>query len=571
MMTNDQILIDEIINAEFNENKGSFLKVDDFFEFYSASQVLDEYDLTDDDIESGLCGKSLDGGADSIYLFINGNLIHDDSLDDPEFANVYKRNNVDIEFVIIQSKNKRSFSEDPILKLSRLSNNLLQLNFDINEYKNRYNEHVISKFLLFNNVRLVLATKNPNIKVEYFYISKGENVHENVNRQIMDLKKDVAKLLRDSQIKFKTIGSSQLVDLYRRKPNDVFRLKLAENPLSTKGKVFIALVNLSEYFKFISADGELIRHIFEANVRDYQGSTNVNQNIQETLENRWLKEDFWWLNNGITILASDVSAPGGNELIINNPEIVNGLQTSNEIFKYFKQNVIEKEERHLLVRVIVPEDEESRDKIIKATNSQTTIPHASLRATDSIHRDIEDYFKPRGLYYDRRKNFYKNNGKKPAEIVSLAFLAQCVTAITMQKPNFSRARPSTLLLDDVHYNKLYSKENSVDAYYHAAVIGKKVEEYLKHKEMETADRGNIKFHIIYVVSVLLVQHINPNFSSLKKINLKSINDVIVKQAFDIVLELYQQMGAGNKLSKGTPFIDKLIIKLNDFVKDNAIA
>ena len=57
----------------------------------------------------------------------------------------------------------------------------------------------------------------------------------------------------------------------------------------------------------------------------------------------------------------------------------------------------------MLLRVIVPENEETRDKIIRATNSQTPIPKSSLRATDNVHRNIEDYFKPRGLYYDRRK------------------------------------------------------------------------------------------------------------------------------------------------------------------------
>ena len=56
------------------------------------------------------------------------------------------------------------------------------------------------------------------------------------------------------------------------------------------------------------------------------------------------------------------------------------------------------EKRNILIRVIVPETEETRDKIIRATNSQTAIPKSSLRATDSIHRQIEDYLKPRGLY-----------------------------------------------------------------------------------------------------------------------------------------------------------------------------
>jgi AIPR protein len=84
--------------------------------------------------------------------------------------------------------------------------------------------------------------------------------------------------------------------------------------------------------------------------------------------------------------------------------------------------------------VIVPEDPTSRDRVIKATNSQTSIPPASLRATDKIHRDIEEYLKPMGLYYDRRKNFYKNEGLQVDKIVGMPYLAQAVMAIALRRP-----------------------------------------------------------------------------------------------------------------------------------------
>ena len=108
--------------------------------------------------------------------------------------------------------------------------------------------------------------------------------------------------------------------------------------------------------------------------------------------------------------------------------------------------------RSVLVRVIVPQEEDSRDRIIKATNSQTSIPRASLRATDKIHRDIEDYLTPRGIYYDRRKNYYKNQGKPVKKIVSIPYLAQAVLACGLRDPANARARPSSLLKNDETYN-----------------------------------------------------------------------------------------------------------------------
>ena len=82
------------------------------------------------------------------------------------------------------------------------------------------------------------------------------------------------------------------------------------------------------------------------------------------------------------------------------------LMKSIIIFRKIRQDYLKKIE-NILVRFIVPVSEEVRDDIIFATNNQTNIPKSSLRVTDPIHLQIEMYCKSRGLYYDRRKNYYK--------------------------------------------------------------------------------------------------------------------------------------------------------------------
>ena len=61
------------------------------------------------------------------------------------------------------------------------------------------------------------------------------------------------------------------------------------------------------------------KSIFESNVRDYQGNNSVNSSIAETLSSD-SKEDFWWLNNGVTILASEVTFVTNRSLQLVNPE-----------------------------------------------------------------------------------------------------------------------------------------------------------------------------------------------------------------------------------------------------------
>jgi hypothetical protein len=79
------------------------------------------------------------------------------------------------------------------------------------------------------------------------------------------------------------------------------------------------VVSLLEYQRFITDDlGKLDASLFEANVRDYEGETGVNRNIRETLEREDRAVDFWWLNNGVTIVANKVQ-PAGKLLALETP------------------------------------------------------------------------------------------------------------------------------------------------------------------------------------------------------------------------------------------------------------
>lgn len=71
--------------------------------------------------------------------------------------------------------------------------------------------------------------------------------------------------------------------------------------------------------------------LLEPNVRDYQGAGSpVNKEIRATLNDASTTVEFWWLNNGITILGEKCFITG-NKVTITKPEIVNGLQTSHEV------------------------------------------------------------------------------------------------------------------------------------------------------------------------------------------------------------------------------------------------
>jgi hypothetical protein len=135
--------------------------------------------------------------------------------------------------------------------------------------------------------------------------------------------------------------------------------------------------------------GQLRKYIFDWNVRDYEGAVEVNKEIAETLAAAKAPE-FWWLNNGTTVICSRASTQG-KTFSLDDVQVVNGLQTSVTIHEHLGGATDDDpaRSRSLLVRVIVTEDHDTRDRVIRATNRQTYVPVASLRATDQIQRDLD--------------------------------------------------------------------------------------------------------------------------------------------------------------------------------------
>ena len=551
MSKNAQILLESLIEQEFLNND-NYSNISEYFEFFSASQILKNQGLSDDEVDNGIVGKGLDGGCDSIYLFLNNLLITPDVVE-----HISAPKDSILEMIIIQSKKTTSFGEDAVMKWKTISGNLLDLSKTTTDFMTRYNADVLEAFTTFRDTYTRLITSRVKLKFKFYYATLASELHPNVIQQAEELKDTIKGLFPNAVVEVIFVDSDALFDMYNAVIENRVNLKFADIPISPNQKNYIALVDLKSYFNFIVNDeGDVRKSFFDSNVRDYQGKNNVNSSISETLH-RADDNDFWWLNNGVTVLASEATLVNNRELQIVNPEIVNGLQTSMEIYNYFSENreALESEKRSILLRIIVPDNEESRDQIIFATNNQTNIPKATLRVTDPIHLQIEMYFKSRGLFYDRRKNYYKNQGRKPAEIVGVSFLAQCLITIFLKKPDYARARPSTLLNDEKTYNELYEKNNDLEVFYRVALLGKKIQRNVRSgSDYSSAEKSDILYYVLYAViaDVLGKKNITP--ADIKNLDIDSITDTLIEDIRNRVYEIYKQHGGNGRVAKSAEFI-----------------
>lgn len=544
MPANDPVLLGQILHQK-RSALAPELDDGEYFELFVAEEVLKDHGLSYEELEDGLVGGGNDGGIDGIWLFANGELVREDT----DLTGL--RRNVELELVITQAKRAAGFEEEPINRLSASTENLLDLSKDLTQYRTRYSADLIARAELIRDAYTQLAPSFPALKIRYKYATLGTEVHPNTEAKARDLLAKIPALFSSAEPTFEFLGAPELVALARRQPKRSFSLALAESPISATGAVaYICLVRLPDLFEFVTNEnGQIRSNLFEANVRDYQGKTEVNKEILDSLENRG-PEDFWWLNNGITILATKATQSGKN-LTVEDPQIVNGLQTSRQIFEFFTAHPGIDDSRLVLVRVIVPSVDESRDRIIKATNSQTYIPPASLKATDKIQRDIEEYLRPHGIYYDRRKNFYKNEGKPVADIISIPTMAQALMAILLARPDTARARPSSLIKSEADYAKLFNPRHPIEVYLVSIEILRRVDSHLRSLELETKDRNNVRFYVALEVARELTGEAIPSLSKLKALQGTAIEPRLLTAAANRVLTAYRRLGASDQTAKGS--------------------
>lgn len=380
---------------------------DDYFLVSSIDTVLRSRSLSYKQIEDGMVEGANDGGIDAVYTFQNGILVEDEDAASGDVDSPL------IELEIIQAKNESGFKEVVLQKLIDHLPLLLHLDPDPG-LTTEFNPKVLDRFTIFRSTILRAANRFPQLVIRVRYATKSADPpHEKVDKKSNRLVLRIREAFPDAQAEVDFVGAPALNARARERLTTVLELRMAEGPITADKGGLVCLVTLADYFGFIADDdGRLRDEVFEENVRGYEGATVINRAIGETLrQGDEAYADFWWLNNGITLLGRRVQT-SGKRLVIDDPQVVNGLQTSRNIHQYFVSEgrrlpaatgPLEGSGRHLLVRVIEAPDDSVSAQIIKATNSQNRISVATLRATEPFQRKLEEHLGSRACTTNERR------------------------------------------------------------------------------------------------------------------------------------------------------------------------
>lgn len=471
MAKNDVILLDGILDDRTAKGIPSSRR-DEAFEFFAFEQILKDLDLSADEIDEGSIDGRDDGGIDGFFMTVNGHPVVD-----PESFQWPKADAVLVVW-LVTCKLHETFQQAPLDKLVASLTEVLDFGLADDALKGAYSEGLLAKRATLHLAYRKLASVLSRVRFHVAYASRGNEaqVGESVRARADQIVRLVEELFESCDAEFEFIGAAKLVAMHRRVPRFSLELRFSEH--LSRGERYILLASLDDFQRFVRDDeGHLRRYLFDSNVRDFMGLNRVNEDILATLRTP-SSPDFWWLNNGVTVLATSARVVG-KVMHMDDVQIVNGLQTTESIARFFGGGGADPEARSVLVKVIVSTDPVARDAIIRATNNQTAVGHASFTATDKLQRDIEDVMEAAGLYYERRKNFYVNRGIPAYEVVSPLYLASGFVSLILNSPSRASNLRSRFMRNEAAYAAVFNPEFPIEAWPRVARTLRRTDRYLE--------------------------------------------------------------------------------------------
>lgn len=544
MANNDIFIVDGIVD-ELVENSKSDYSRGEIFEKFVVSEILKSYDLTENELDSGIVDGKNDGGIDGFYIFVNGILVSNQ-------AEKLPKTSIDLEVYIITSKHADTYSLAPLESIDSTISELFNLNLSESDLTSAYNEDILKKRALLSYCYRKLAARLEKFSINFVYASRGDvgklaDAH-NISSKGEKILATCEQLFSNSSPSLTYWGATEIIKSYRKKRNGESIVKTQK--IFQQADHFVMVVKLKDYYDFITDESKkLKRYFFDENVRDFLGENRTNLDIAHSL-NEVEEIDFWLLNNGVTILVSSAVQTDG-ELLMESVQIVNGLQTSNCIYQYFSKGGEDTSNRSLLIKVIKSTESKVRNAIIQSTNNQSTIPLYSLHATDKIQKDIEDYMFQNGLYYERKNKYYQNLGYDKADIFDPLYLAYGYTALVLKLPHRAIKLKQKFMNKPSQYNKVFSEAEDIRIWPKVALVQRLVE---PHIEKSKLDLGTNKINFMKtfrpLVCFILISKYYKSFSykrqDLISLEITELSTELVEETVNDVVTFYKKLPPNQK-------------------------
>ena len=350
--------------------------------WFAAKLVTQWLGVTTDDEDFVICDGSGDGGIDVAYL----------KRADTDPANLNDNSEEGDTWYLVQSKYGAGFSGSETILIE--GNKIISTLEGCNQHLAHDTQQLLQKLDLFrqqssdaDRLVLVFATTDP---ISHEERQALENI-KIIGRERISQNFDVG------EVSVHTIWEG-LDDVDHPRLTASVRGHFVEQ----SSGLLVGTVSLSDLFDFMKAyraeTGDL-NQLYEKNVRQFLGGRRkINKGIARTLNET--PEKFGLYNNGITIVVSGYSKPSSDgpvSVIMNDPYIVNGCQTTKTIWEVLEPKFNpggtgdnsatkawrERVARGGVVTKVVRSDEAEITNITRFTNSQNSVKEQDFIALNS--------------------------------------------------------------------------------------------------------------------------------------------------------------------------------------------
>ena len=444
-----------------------------------------------------------DASIDGVAVIVDGDLIttQDDAI---AIFNTHKTN-LQVDIVFTQVKSGEQFKKDDVANFKLGLEDFLSLDPKLPNGKLNIEAIEIIRVVLAN----LKKVRNRRPSCHVYYCTSGVYVPE---RELAATFEILHRYLEETEFFASSnvypLGRGEIIRLYA----DLAEKNEAKLPLidyfgmpKMPGipQSYVAIVRARELVTALleDADGNLRESVFEENVRSFLGNNNdVNAAIQQTLLNNDKKSLFSVLNNGITVVAPELTlTPNTKEIHLTNYQIINGCQTSSTLQA---NKLLLNDSVNVVVKFIESPENEASGDIIAATNSQSDIPKEAFFGLRGKAKLVQKYFIAQNaigspenyVHFERRQSEYKHSGYQSTRIFDVREVARCYAAMFLDLPHNAARYVATIF--SANGDSLFKEEDHESYYYASCLTLYKYQTLINGRKIGAPNYTKARWHIV---------------------------------------------------------------------------
>ena len=348
------------------------------------------------------------------------------------------------------------------------------------------------------------------------------------------------------QVEWRHIGPDEVLSLLQAQKQIDTTIQLSGQAIVEQfdfRRVLVGRVSVAQLAALVEQYGD---RLLERNIRRYLGlaGNRVNEAVASTLRDPRQRLNFYFYNNGITIICSkfrhNALQQQSTAVQIDGLQIVNGGQTSKTIHQIFREIGPEIAPAEVLVRIyeLSGLDNELVSSITYATNSQNPVDLRDLKANDALQNRLGESIRALGYGYRPKR---EEKAVSSDEFTS-AVVAEAVLAVWRHRPHQAR------FSGNKHFGTLYDTIFTPNLNGAQAVIASLIMRATENRRKRPPE-GSPDF-LIYgsrfvamLIGKYLLNDMNIDLSELDHRNFGAARDLLERNTGDYFKRAEEEIGA----------------------------